>query len=90
MAFCLHLPEGARLLDVFHVGLPKRYHGTPPAMTPALSPMDDGRVVPVPAQVLRPSLRRSVWHVLVRWEGMDVMEATWEPVEDFKKAYLAF
>jgi hypothetical protein len=54
VAYRLQLPVGTRLHDVFYVGLLKAYHGTPPA----LPPMAQGRLLPVPDKILRASLRR--------------------------------
>jgi hypothetical protein len=67
VAYCLQLPEGARLHDVFHVGLLKQFHGEPPQGPPPLPPMEQRRLLPVPHQVLRAQLRRGVWHVLIHW-----------------------
>lgn len=58
VAYRLQLPAGTRLHDVFYVGILKAYHGTPPATTPALPPMAQGRLLPVPDKILRASLRR--------------------------------
>jgi hypothetical protein len=71
VAYRLQLPTNACLHDVFHMGLLKVFHGTSPASVPALPPMENGRLLPVPARVLRASLRRGIWHVLVQWGGMD-------------------
>jgi hypothetical protein len=40
--------------------------------------------------VLRASLRRGVWHVLLHWSGMPAADATWEPVEDFRISHPDF
>jgi len=49
--------------------------------------MEHGRLLPVLLQVLRASLRRGVWHVLVHWAGTAEPDATWEPLEQFKASY---
>jgi hypothetical protein len=89
VTYRLQLPEGARLHDVFHVGLLKQFHGEPPRGPPPLPPMELGRFLPVPHQVLRAQLRRGVWHVLIHWAGSSPDEATWEPLEQFKASYPA-
>jgi 2-methylcitrate dehydratase PrpD len=44
----------------------------------------------MPERVLRATLRRGVWHVLVQWEGMDSANATWEPLDAFRAARPSF
>ena len=58
LAYRLQLPEGARLHDVFHVGVLKSFHGTPPAAAPSLPPMQHGRLLQTPERVLKSQLRR--------------------------------
>ncbi|KAK1614503.1 hypothetical protein QYE76_020020 [Lolium multiflorum] len=81
------LPAGARIHDVFHVGLLKPYRGMPPDVTPPLPPTADGRLLPSPAKVLRAQLRCDVWYLLVQWEGLPAEEATWEPRDEFQQHY---
>jgi len=90
VAYRLRLPEGARIHDVFHVGVLKPFHGTPPSDTPALPPLQHGRLLHAPDRVLRSQLRRGVWHVLVKWAGLPDSEATWETVDSFRTAFPDF
>ena len=90
VAYRLQLPEGARVHDVFHVGVLKPFCGDPPASTPPLPPLQHGRLLHQPERVLRSSLRRGAWHILVQWANMPASEATWEPVDAFRAAHPSF
>ena len=87
VAYRLRLPEGARLHNVFHVGLLKPFKGDPLATPPTVPPVQDGWLLPAPDNVLRAQLRRGAWHVLVQWQGLPSDDATWEPLQDFKDRY---
>ncbi|XP_066384516.1 uncharacterized protein [Miscanthus floridulus] len=49
VAVQLQLPPGARLHDVFHIGVLKKFVSTPPAVPLLLPPLLHGAVVPAPA-----------------------------------------
>jgi hypothetical protein len=76
LAYHLQLPAGTRIHDVFHVGLLKAYHDEPPAAPPALPPTSDGRLLSSPAKVLKAQQRRSVWHLLIQWDGLPLEDTT--------------
>jgi hypothetical protein len=89
--FHLALPPGARLHDVFHVGLLKKFVGTPPNAPPQLLPVHNGAIVPTPACVLRLWMSDSgIRQALVQWEGLPPSSASWENLEQFKKCYPQF
>jgi hypothetical protein len=75
VAYRLELPPGARLHNVFHMGLLKIFHGTPAAAPPALPPVQNGRVCPHPASVLKGRLARGRYEVLVQWSDQDATTA---------------
>lgn len=82
VAYRLELPVGARLHNVFHVGLLKP-HGTPPNAPPPLPPVQNGRACPVPAIVLQGRLARGCYELLVQWRDPDAASASWVSLEDF-------
>ena len=90
VAYRLQLPEGARIHDVFHVSVLKPLRGPPPSTVPALPPLRHGRPLLRPERVLRASLRRGAWHVLVQWVDLPVSDSTWELVDEFRAAHPSF
>jgi hypothetical protein len=90
MAARLILPAGTKIHDVFHVGLLKKFVGTPPVAPAPLPLMHHGAVLPVPEKVVRMRLARGVRQVLVRWVGTAPSEATWEDVDDFVQRFPTF
>jgi len=87
VAYRLQLPANAKIHDVFHVGLLKKFEGTPPTSVPPLPPLVHGRVLPTPEKVIRARLNRGVWQLLVHWVGRPAADASWEPLKDFVKLY---
>jgi len=78
VAFRRSLPPGARLHNAFHVGLLKKFVGTPPDAPPQLPPTHNGAIVAVPAAVVKARLYRGVRQLLVQWEGLPPSAASWE------------
>ena len=90
VAVRLALPARARIHDVFHVGLLKKFHGPARDAPPALPPLHHGAVVPEPKRAVRTRLARGVRQVLVQWKGESAASATWEDVEPFRAKYPEF
>jgi hypothetical protein len=90
VAVRLALPPCARLHDVFHVGILKKYIGPLPDAPPPLPPVHHGVVAPEPERAVRFRLARGVCQVLIQWKGESPASATWEDVEPFCTKHPAF
>ncbi|WVZ95735.1 hypothetical protein U9M48_041462 [Paspalum notatum var. saurae] len=90
VAYRLQLPPKSQLHDVFHVGLLKPYRGPEPTVIPELPPIHHGRVCLLPQKVLRGRLARGVPEVLVQWQGQSAAEASWVPLEEFRRQHPTF
>jgi hypothetical protein len=90
VAVRLQLPPGARLHDVFHVGVLKKFVGNPPVVPPLLPPLLHGVVVPASARVTRARLARGVCQVLVEWQGEPPASATWEDLDVLRARFPSF
>ena len=90
VAYRLRLLDVARIHDIFHVGVLKPFHGTPPATMPALPPLQHARPLQSPEKVLRSQLRCGMWYIHVQWTDLPAEDTTWEPVDAFREAHPAF
>jgi len=91
VAYRLQLPANAKIHDVFHVSLLKKFIGVPPTVTPVpLPPIVRGRVIPTPTKVLRTRLNRGTWELLVQWQGRADSDSTWERLPVFVEDYPDF
>jgi hypothetical protein len=90
LAYHLELPPRAQIHNVFHVVFLKPFVGDRPVDVIQLPPIKHGKVLPVPAKIVKARLNRGNWEVFVRWEGQAPGAATWELLEDFKQDYPGF
>ena len=90
VAVRLDLPAGARIHDVFHVGVLKKFHGPPPTAPPPLPALHHGAVTTEPARAVRTRLARGVRQVLIQWKGETAASATWEDVDAFLTKFPTF
>ncbi|KAI4310626.1 hypothetical protein MLD38_035590 [Melastoma candidum] len=90
VAVRLQLPPRARLHDVLHVGLLKKFVGQPPDAPPPLPAIHHGAVTPVPERAVRTRFARGIHQVLIHWKGESAASATWEDVDVFLDKYPAF
>lgn len=84
VAYRLKLPETAQIHDVLHVSQLKKKLGQDTIPIPKLPPVNQQGVIrPEPKEVLARRLRKKknkpVTEILVRWQGQDVEDASWEP-----------
>jgi hypothetical protein len=86
----LELPARAHIHDVFHVGVLKKFHGTPPATTPPLPVLHHGAVTPEPERVVKIRVARGIRQVLIQWKDQSPASATWEDVDSFMTKFPAF
>ena len=90
MAVRLALPPRAKLHDVFHVGLLKKWVGNPPAAPPPLPAMHNGVVEPEPEHAVHAHLAHGIRQVLIQWKGEPAASATWEDLDSFRDRFPSF
>jgi hypothetical protein len=78
VSYKLQLPPRARIHDVFHVALLKKFEGIAPSQLVPLPDILHGQVIPFPDKVVKARLNRGVWELLVQWVGCAAADASWE------------
>jgi hypothetical protein len=90
VAYRLELPSTAQIHNVFHVGLLKKFLGTPPDSPPPLPPIHHGVARLQPAQALKVRQARGLRQILIQWDSLPSSAATWEDLDDFRRQYPHF
>jgi hypothetical protein len=76
VAYLLQLPRGAKIHNVFHVGLLKPFHGELPRALGTLPPLHHGQVCPTPAKLIRARLAHGRCKLLMQWTGQAASDAS--------------
>jgi hypothetical protein len=84
------VPAGAKLHNVFHVGLLKPFRGELPPTPGVLPPICHGQACIEPMAVEKSKITRGKLEVLVKWKGLAAAEASWMPLDEFRKLYPSF
>jgi hypothetical protein len=84
------LPTGAKLHDVFHVGLLKQYHSEDPVGPGSLPTIRHGHACLEPVAVVKSRLPRGRHEVLVQWIGISTTNASWVDLAEFHRLYPTF
>jgi hypothetical protein len=87
ISYKLQRPVKARIHDVFHVALLKKFEGTPPDKVVSLPSILHGRILLVPKKVVKARMNHGVWEVLMHWLGHSAIDTSWEQLEEFKIRY---
>jgi hypothetical protein len=78
VSYKLQRPVKARIHDVFHVALLKKFEGTPPNKVVSLPSILHGRILLVPKKVVKARMNHGVWEVLMHWLGHSAIDTSWE------------
>jgi hypothetical protein len=90
VVYRLQLPQGAKIHDVFHVGLLKPFYGELPTAPSALPPLRHGRACPTPAKVIRARLAHGRHELLMQWTGQAASDVSWMELDEFWRLYPTF
>jgi hypothetical protein len=87
VSYKVHLPQNARIHDVFHVSFLKKFIGTTPVVLVPLPGILHGKVIPTSDKVLKARLNRGVWEIHVQWVGRAASDVSWEDLQEFNQRY---
>ncbi|GLT69981.1 hypothetical protein SLA2020_420890 [Shorea laevis] len=90
VAYRLALPPKAKIHDVFHVSVLKKWVGIGTPLQDHLPPVVVDDELAVPLTILEPRLHQGQHEILVHWHGRSPAEATWEVLSEFQLRYPHF
>jgi hypothetical protein len=76
VSYKVQLPTKARIHDMFHVALLKKFEGEVPPAIVHLPEILNGKVLPTPATMVKAQLNTGVWELLVQWVGRSASNAS--------------
>jgi hypothetical protein len=89
VAYRLALPPKAKIHDVFHVSVLKKWVGVGVPIQDDLPPVVEDRQL-TPQAILDQRLQQGNPEILVYWKELSPADATWEPLSDFKLHFPTF
>ncbi|KAA0045154.1 putative retroelement pol polyprotein [Cucumis melo var. makuwa] len=92
VAYKLQLPNTTAIHPVFHVSQLKKLVGPHENLQPTIQYINEKfEWKSVPEDVLEYRQNKTKqWEVLIKWEGLPQLEATWESYEEMQRLYPAF
>ncbi|XP_068662967.1 uncharacterized protein [Aristolochia californica] len=90
VTYHLQLPAYAHIHDVFHVSLLKPFKGNSPLLHTPLPPLHDGCILPTPAHVYQARKVNDRLELLIHWAETDPVEASWQPLAEFRELFPDF
>jgi len=92
VSYKLDLPSGSKIHPIFHVSLLKKRVGEAIMVQDTLPYVDnaDGRLRPKPKVAIDFRTSKGVTEVLIHWDGLSLVDATWENLEDMQHRFLLF
>jgi len=89
VAYRLALPPKAKIHDVFHVSVLKKWVGVGVPIQDDLPPISEDRQL-TPQAILDQRLQQGNPEILVYWKELSPADATWELLSDFKLRFPTF
>lgn len=95
VAYKLELPQTSKIHPIFHVSCIKRSVGTHTPIQTALSNLDEeGFILIQPVAIINQHSHqlhsRIITKVLIQWQGLQLEDATWEPLMNFQQQFVEF
>jgi hypothetical protein len=90
LVYKLKLTVGAKIHNIFHVGLLKRFTEAPPSQPATLPPTQHGRVCLEPEEASKCRVARGHHELLIKWKRQPAAAPSWMDLEEFWHLYPHF